>query len=171
MPSHHSNRQSRRGPAKTSRRDFSFGACLYEVQSALLRSRSDGSVRVLGHHGSKQPASNSESTLRNGAGCFRNSHVAFGVLGDGALSAVGSRDVEVRSHSPGLRHANVTAITGAHLTPNISPRMNGGVNQKTPRWNSRDQLRGKERNLRQVLTNNSWVARRYFGKRIEDEGP
>ena len=130
----------------------------------------DGSVRVLGHHGSKQPTSNSESTLRNEAGCFRNSHVAFGVLGDGALSAVGARDVEVRYHSPGLRHANVTAITGAHLTPNISPRMNGGVNQKTPRWNSRDQLRAKERNLRQVLTNDSWVARRYFGKRIEMRG-
>jgi hypothetical protein len=73
-------------------------------------------------------------------------------------------------HSPGLRHANVTAITGAHLTPNISPRMNGGVNQKTSRWNSRDQLRAKERNLRQVLTNDSWVARRYFGKYIEMRG-
>ena len=30
-------------------------------------------------------------------------------------------------HSPGLHHANVTAITGAHLTLDISPRMNGGV--------------------------------------------
>jgi hypothetical protein len=30
----------------------------------------DGSVRVLGHHGSKQPTSNSESTLRNEAGCM-----------------------------------------------------------------------------------------------------
>ena len=41
----------------------------------------DGSVRVLGHHGSKQPTSNSKPTLRNGAGCLRNSHVAFGDIG------------------------------------------------------------------------------------------
>ena len=35
----------------------------------------DGSVRVLGHHGSKQPTSNSKPTLRDGAWCLRNSHV------------------------------------------------------------------------------------------------
>ena len=72
----------------------------------------------------KQPTSNGEPALRNGAGCLRNSHVAFGVLGDGALSAVDGR---VGFHSPGLRHANVTAITGAHFTLDISPRMNGVV--------------------------------------------
>jgi len=49
----------------------------------------------------------------NGAGCF--GHVAFGVLGKGAWSAVDTRNVEVGFHSPGLRHANVTAITGIGL--------------------------------------------------------
>jgi hypothetical protein len=76
------------GPTQTSRRDFSFCACLYEVWSAPLRpwivashhftaavTKGDGPVRVLGYHGSKQPTSNSEPTLRDGVGCFRNSHV------------------------------------------------------------------------------------------------
>src|ERR1700722_18892167 len=41
----------------------------------------DGSVRVPGHKGSKQPTSNSKPTLRNGARYLRNSHVAFGDIG------------------------------------------------------------------------------------------
>ena len=69
------------GPTQTSRRDFSFCARLPEVWSTLLLpwivpchhfttavTEGDGSVRVLGHHGSKQPTSNSEPTLRNRAG-------------------------------------------------------------------------------------------------------
>ena len=47
--------------------------------------KGDGPVRVFGHHGSKQPTSNGEPTLRDGAGRLRNSHVAFGVFGDGGL--------------------------------------------------------------------------------------
>ena len=142
------------GPTQTSRRDFSFCACLSELWSALFRpwivashdftiavTEGDGSVRVPGHQGSKQPTSNGEPVLRNGAGCLRNSHVAFGVLGDGALSAVDGR---VGFHSPGLRHANVTAITGAHFTLDISPRMNGVVKaRKHLGGNSRDQLCAK----------------------------
>jgi hypothetical protein len=38
-----------------------------------------------------------------------------GYLGTGTLSVVDTRGVELPSHSPGLRHANVTAITDAHL--------------------------------------------------------
>jgi hypothetical protein len=41
----------------------------------------DGSVRVLGHQGAIQLTSNTKPTLRNGAGCLRNSHVAFGDVG------------------------------------------------------------------------------------------
>jgi hypothetical protein len=37
----------------------------------------------------RQPTSNSEPTLRDGAGCLRNSHVAFGILGDGGLVSGG----------------------------------------------------------------------------------
>ena len=48
-------------------------------------------------------------------------------LGTGTLSAVDTRGVELAFHSTGLRHANVTAITGAHFTLDISPRMNGVV--------------------------------------------
>jgi hypothetical protein len=47
-----------------------------------------------------------------------------GVLGG---LAVDTRDVELGFHSPGLRYANVTEITGAHLRLDISPRMNGVV--------------------------------------------
>src|SRR6202046_5839313 len=96
MPSHHSPCLSPDGPTQNSRWDFSFCACLSEVWSTLLRpwivsshhfttavTEGDGSVRVLGHHSSKQPTSNSEPTLRNGAGRLRNSHVAFGVSGTG----------------------------------------------------------------------------------------
>src|ERR1700735_4123757 len=80
MPSHHSPCLSPDGPTQNSRWDFSFCACLSEVWSTLLRpwivsshhfttavTEGDGSVRVLRHHGSKQPTSNSEPTLRNGA--------------------------------------------------------------------------------------------------------
>ena len=42
--------------------------------------KGDGSVRVFGHQGSKQPTSNTQPTLRNGAWCLR-SHVAFGDVG------------------------------------------------------------------------------------------
>src|SRR6478735_6536982 len=92
--SHHSTCLSPDGPTQNSRQDFSFCAGLSEVWSARFRpgivarhhfttavTEGDGSVRVLGHHGSKQPTSNSKPTLRNGAGCLRNSHVAFGDIG------------------------------------------------------------------------------------------
>jgi hypothetical protein len=77
---------------------------------ATAVTKRDGPVRVFGHHGSKQPTSNSKPTLRNGAGCLRDSLVAFGVLGNGAVS-VATNGAELRLHSPGARHANVTAIT------------------------------------------------------------
>src|SRR4249919_3247070 len=84
MPSHHSTHSlSPDGPTQTSRRDFSFCACLYEVWSALFRpgivashhfttavTKGDGSVRCLSHQGAIQPTSNSKPTLRNGAGCY-----------------------------------------------------------------------------------------------------
>jgi hypothetical protein len=49
-----------------------------------------------------------------------------GMLGEVGLVSGGTRD-EFNFHSPGLRHANVTAITGAYFTLDISPRMNGVV--------------------------------------------
>ena len=64
------------------------------MPSALTVSGRDGSVRS-----------------RNGAWSLRNSHVALGVLGDGAVSAVAMREVELGFHSPGFCNANVTAIT------------------------------------------------------------
>jgi hypothetical protein len=104
MPSHHSSCLSPDGPDQNLPSGLLILRLSLWVWSALLRPRivsshhfttavteGDGSVRVLGHHGSKQPTSNSEPTLRNGAGCLRNSHVAFGVLGDGAFSAVDTR--------------------------------------------------------------------------------
>jgi hypothetical protein len=80
--------------------------------SAAAITECDRLVAVLSYQSLVQPKSNGEATLRNGSGCLRNSHVAFGVLG--AL-AVDTRDVELRFHSPGLRHAYVTAITGVGL--------------------------------------------------------
>ena len=49
-----------------------------------------------------------------------------GMLGEVGLVSGGTRD-EFKFHSPGLRHANVTAITGAYFTLDISRRMNGVV--------------------------------------------
>ena len=106
MPSHHSTQSlSPDGPDQ----NFPSGLLILRPSRGLERSapagdcatftpavtEGDGSVRVLGHHGSKQPTSNSEPTLHNGAGCLRNSHVAFGVLGDEGL--VSRRYAEVHS--------------------------------------------------------------------------
>ena len=55
--------------------------------SATAIAEGDRPVRVLGCERLENLTSNGEATLRNGAWCFR-SHVAFGVLGDGAFSAV-----------------------------------------------------------------------------------
>ena len=55
--------------------------------------KGDGPVRVFGHHGSKQPTSNSKPTLRTGAGCLRSSHVAFGGVGGRRSSQVDTRNV------------------------------------------------------------------------------
>ena len=49
-----------------------------------------------------------------------------GMLAEVGLISGGTRH-EFAFHSPGLRHANVTAITSAYFTLDISPRMNGVV--------------------------------------------
>jgi hypothetical protein len=53
--------------------------------SATAIAEGDRPVRILGCERLESPTSNSKPTLRNGARCLRNSHVAFGVLGGRGL--------------------------------------------------------------------------------------